>query len=124
MMNFNFMADFEFMLGFKKEEESESFDIKQIEIEQNPYDIFQCKKNIEDFKQEKDEKISKLEFQMVNSKQKPLFEEYGNDRCNSTTKVKKPTSPKNKANKTFSLKRKKPTKSSSNELLKRKRNRK
>ena len=103
-MNFNYMADFEYMLELRREEESESFDIKQIKIEQNPYDIFQCQKNIEDFIQEKDEKESKLEFQKVNLKEKSLFEEDRNDKCNSITKVKNPISPKNKAIKTFSLK--------------------
>ena len=123
-MNFNYLADFEYMLELRKEEESESFDIKQIKIEQNPYDIFQCQKNIEDFKQEKDEKESKLEFQKVNSKQKSLFEEEedGNDKCNSITKVKKPISLKNKAIKTSSLKNQQ--KSSLKELLGKKRIRK
>ena len=120
MKDFNYIADFEAMLESRKEEKSESFDINQIQVEQNPYDIFQYQKIVEGFKQEKDEKESKLENQKVNS----FLEEDGNDKCNSTTKGQTPISPKSKVSETFSRKRKKPTNSSSKELLKRKRNRK
>ena len=101
MKEFNYIADFEAMFELRKEEKSESFDINQIQVEQNSYDFFQCQKNVEEFKQEKDEKESKLEFQM-NS----FLEEDGNSKCNSTTERKTPISPKKKAGKTFWLNRK------------------